>query len=163
MDKRKYSRRYRFISMNDEYANEIVANWHYDGTYSFYDMTADEEDLKIFTERGYWENMIFAVLDEFDDLIGWSPFFIEDKILWLSLGLKPELTGLGLGAEFVSECVEFAQSRYKLDKQPIKLEVALFNQRVIKVYKKVGFRVSGRVTKDTNGGKFIFLQMTREQ
>jgi len=44
---------YRFISMNDEYADEIVDNWHYDGIYSFYDMTADEEDLKIFTDRGY--------------------------------------------------------------------------------------------------------------
>jgi len=58
---------YRFISMNDEYANEIIANWHYDGIYSFYDMTADEEDLKIFKDRGYWENTIFAVLDRCDD------------------------------------------------------------------------------------------------
>jgi len=53
--------------MNDEYANEIIANWHYDGIYSFYDMTADEEDLKIFKDRGYWENTIFAVLDRCDD------------------------------------------------------------------------------------------------
>jgi len=154
---------YRFISMNDEYASEIVANWHYGGIYSFYDMTADEEDLKIFTDRGYWENTIFAVLDEGDDLIGWSSFFMEGEILWLSLGLKPELTGLGLGEEFVSECVEFAQSHYRLDKQPIRLEVALFNQRAIKVYERAGFRVSGQVMKNTNGGEYQFSQMTKEK
>jgi len=112
---------YRFIYMNDEYANEIVDNWHYDGIYSFYDMTADEGDLKIFTDRRYWENTIFAVLDEFDALIGWSSFYMEDEVLWLSLGLKPELTGLGSGKEFVSECIQFARSHYKLDKEPIRI------------------------------------------
>jgi ribosomal-protein-alanine N-acetyltransferase len=155
--------RYRFVSMNDEYANEIVADWHYDGIYSFYDMTADEEDLKVFLDRGYWENTTFAVLNECDGLIGWSSFYMEDEVLWLSLGLKPELTGLGLGEDFVSECVEFARSNYKLDKQPIKLDVALFNQRAIKVYERVGFRVSAKIKKNTNGGEFDFLQMTREK
>ena len=76
---------------------------------------------------------------------------MEDEVLWLSLGLKPELTGLGLGEEFVSECVKFARLQYKLDKQPIRLEVALFNQRDIRVYKKVGFRLFGKVNKNTNG------------
>jgi len=88
---------------------------------------------------------------------------MEDGVFWLSLGLKPELTGLGLGEEFVSECVEFAQSHYKLDKQPVWLDVALFNQRALKVYKKVGFRVFSKVRKHTNGGEFEFLRMTREQ
>lgn len=153
---------YRFIPMNAEYADEIIDNWYYDGIYSFYDMTADEEDLKIFTDRTYWENTTFAVLDESDVLIGWSSFYMEDEALWLSLGLKPELTGLGLGKEFVSECIEFARSHYRLDQEPIKLDVALFNERAIKVYKKVGFHELGKVSKNTNGGVFEFLRMTMD-
>jgi len=153
---------YRFVSMNDECASEIVEEWHYDGIYSFYDMTADEEDLKIFTDRRYWRNNTFAVLDESGVLIGWSSFYVEDDALWLSLGLKPDLTGLGLGKEFVSECIEFARSYYKLDREPIRLDVALFNERAIKVYKKVGFRELGKVSKNTNGGVFEFLRMTMD-
>jgi ribosomal-protein-alanine N-acetyltransferase len=152
--------KYRFISMIEECANEIVEKWHYDGVYSFYDMTADEEDLKIFIDRKNWGNTTFAVLDESGILIGWSSFYMEDGALWLSLGLKPELTGLGLGMEFVSECIEFARSHYKLDREPIRLDVAVFNERAIKVYKKVGFRELGKVSKNTNGGIFEFLRMT---
>lgn len=148
--------------MNDDYAGEIVDNWHYEGIYSFYDMTADEEDLKIFTDRRYWEDTTFAVLDESGVLIGWASFFMEDGVLWLSLGLKPELTELGLGEGFVSDCIEFARSHYKLDREPIRLDVALFNGRAIKVYKKVGFREIGRVNRATNGGVFEFLQMTMD-
>ena len=151
---------YRFISMNDQYANEIVENWHYDGDYSFYDMTADEEDLEIFMNRSYWEDVTFAVLDECDALIGWSSFFIEDEVLWLSLGLKPDMTGTGLGEEFVSKCISFARSHYRLDQEPIRLDVALFNERAIKVYERVGFGVLGKVSKNTNGGVFEFLRMT---
>lgn len=151
--------KYRFVSMNDEYANRIVEKWHYDGIYSFYDMTADEEDLREFTDPKNWETTTFAVLDESGTLIGWASFFMEDEALWLSLGLKPELTGLGLGKEFVSECIGFSRSHYKLSREPIMLDVALFNERAIKVYKKVGFRELGKVSKTTNGGVFEFFRM----
>jgi ribosomal-protein-alanine N-acetyltransferase len=150
---------YRFVSMKDGYANEIVDYWHYEGIYSFYDMTADEEDLKIFTDRTYWANTTFAVLNESNVLIGWASFFFEEGVLWLSLGLKPELTGIGLGEEFVSKCIGFARTHYKLGQKPIRLDVALFNERAIKVYKRVGFCVIGKVNKNTNGGVFEFLQM----
>jgi len=103
--------------MNSEYADEIVFDWHYDGIYAFYDMTADEEDLKIFLNQDYWQDTTFAVLDECNNLAGWATFYMEDGIMWLSLGLKPALTGRGLGEEFIIACVEFARAHYKLDTQ----------------------------------------------
>ena len=150
---------YRFVAMQEDFANEIINDWHYSGTYSFYDMAADEEDLRIFINRAYWENTTFAVLNLREELIGWASFFIEGQDVWLSLGLKPELTGQGLGEEFVSECILFARSHYKLDKQVIKLEVALFNKRAIKVYKRAGFTELGKVKKNTQVGEIEFLQM----
>ena len=87
---------YQYVHMKEKYANEIINNWHYEDIYSFYDMAADEGDLKIFTDRSYWKNTIFAVLNENNDLIGWSSYYFEKEIAWLSLGLKPELTGNGL-------------------------------------------------------------------
>jgi ribosomal-protein-alanine N-acetyltransferase len=153
--------KYRFEHMTEEYASEVVDNWHYDGVYSFYDMAADEEDLKIFTDRTYWENATFAVLNPQDELAGWATFYMEGEDMWLSLGLKPELTGLGLGEEFVSRCVEFARSHYKLDERTIKLDVAAFNKRAIKVYQRAGFAEIGRITKKTHIGDVEFLRMAR--
>jgi len=152
---------YRYVPMQEEYANEIVTNWHYDGIYSFYDMKADKDDLDIFTDKNNWRNIIFAVLNKKNELIAWSSYYMEDEIVWLALGLKPELTGKGLGEQFVSDCIQFIKSKSHLNRRIIKLEVALFNQRAIKVYKRVGFTESAKITKSTHIGKLDFLQMTK--
>lgn len=150
---------YRFVHMTEEYADEVVHNWHYDGVYSFYDIAADEVDLRVFTNRAYWENTEFAVLDRADDLVGWAMFYMEGQDMWLSLGLKPELTGVGLGEGFVSQCVAFARSHYGLGERAIKLDVAVFNKRAIKVYERAGFAEIGRITKKTQIGDVEFLRM----
>jgi ribosomal-protein-alanine N-acetyltransferase len=152
---------YQYKPMEEEYANEIIHNWHYSDIYAFYDMTADKGDLKIFTDRSYWKDTIFSVLNENDELIGWSSFYLENGIVWLSLGLKPELTGTGLGEEFILDCIRFAKSHYQLKKQAIKLDVALFNRRAIKVYKRAGFIETNRIIKNTQIGKVEFLRMTK--
>lgn len=36
---------YEFSRMTQDQAENIAANWHYEGGYSFYDFAADEEDL----------------------------------------------------------------------------------------------------------------------
>jgi ribosomal-protein-alanine N-acetyltransferase len=150
---------YHFVAMQEEYANEIIEDWHYGGICAFYDMAADEEDSEIFANRTYWENTTFAVLNLREELVGWASFFTEGDDIWLSLGLKPELTGRGLGEKCVSDCTLFAKSHYGLDKQAIKLEVALFNKRAIKVYKKAGFIELGKAKKSTHLGDMEFLQM----
>ncbi|MFC1927556.1 GNAT family N-acetyltransferase [Chloroflexota bacterium] len=140
----------KYIStpMNQKYANDIVSNWHYDDVYSLYDMTADEDDLRIFMETKNWQNTIRAVLNENDEF-------------WLSLGLRPDLTGQGLGEEFVSECIRYAISQYKLIKHTIKLAVALFNQRAIKVYQRAGFLETNKTVRDTHIGQVDFVEMEK--
>lgn len=147
--------------MEEEYANSIINNWHYDNVYSFYDMKADQDDLKIFTDKANWKNVIFAVLNKNDELIAWSSFYLENEVVWLALGLKPELTGKGFGEEFVSDCIRFIKSNSHLNRKTIKLEVAFFNRRAIKVYERVGFVESDRIVKSTHIGKIDFLQMTK--
>ena len=130
--------KYIFAPMNEKYANDI-ADWHYDGVYSFYDMAADEDDLRILMDTKNWRDIIKAVLNGDAELVGLGSFLTENDEFWLSLGLRPDLTGQGLGEEFVSECVNYAISQYKLIKDTIKLHVALFNQRAIKVYQRARF------------------------
>jgi ribosomal-protein-alanine N-acetyltransferase len=153
--------KYIFAPMNEKYANDIVSNWHYDDVYSFYDMAADEDELKIFMDTKNWENIIRAVLNENNELVGWASFYTENDEFWLSLGLRPDLTGQGLGEEFVSECIRYAISGYKLTKHAIKLAVALFNQRAIKAYQRVGFTETKKTIRDTHIGQVDFIEMEK--
>lgn len=152
--------KFLFVPMAAEYADEIVYRWHYDGTYAFYDMEADEDDARILLNKEYWVTIHRAVLDEHRALIGFASFYTEAGDFWLSLGLKPELTGQGLGEAFVRECVSYASSHYTLPGNSIKLAVARFNRRAIKVYRKVGFVESGREVRKTHIGNVDFLEMT---
>jgi ribosomal-protein-alanine N-acetyltransferase len=150
-----------FAPMNEKHANDIVTNWHYDDVYSFYDMAADEEDLRIFMDTKNWQNITKAALNEDDELVGWASFYTENDESWLSLGLRPDLTGQGLGEEFVTQCVEYAASQYKLTKHTIRLAVAAFNQRAIRVYQRAGFVETNRTIRDTHIGRVDFIEMEK--
>jgi len=147
--------------MNEKHANDIVTNWHYDDVYSFYDMAADEEDLRIFMDTKNWQNITKAALNEDDELVGWASFYTENDEFWLSLGLRPDLTGQGLGEEFVTQCVEYAASQYKLTKDTIRLAVAAFNERAIRVYQRAGFVETNRTIRDTHIGRVDFIEMEK--
>jgi ribosomal-protein-alanine N-acetyltransferase len=157
----KHKMKYIFTPMNEKYADDIVTNWHYDGVYSFYDMAEDEDDLRIFMDTKNWQKITKAVLNENDELVGWASFYTENDEFWLSLGLRPDLTGQKLGEEFVSECVKYAISEYKLNKNTIKLAVALFNRRAIKVYQRAGFIETIRTIRDTHIGQVDFIEMEK--
>jgi ribosomal-protein-alanine N-acetyltransferase len=71
------------------------------------------------------------------------------------------LTGRGLGKEFVSECVSYATSHYKSAGYTIRLAVALFNQRAVKVYQRAGFVEARKTVRDTHIGPVNFVEMEK--
>ena len=148
--------------MNQKYASDIVFNWRYDDVYSFYDMAADEDDLKIFVDTENWRNIIRAILNEDDELVGWASFYTENDELWLSLGLRPDLTGQGLGEEFVLECVRYAVAQYKLTRSTVKLAVAILYQLAMKVYQKAGFVETNKTVRKTHIGQVDFVEMEKQ-
>ena len=147
--------------MNKEYSNEISYVWKYNGIYSFYDMTADEEDLKDFLNKDKWDGHYFAVLNEANELTGYYSFNFQDEILWLGFGLKPELSGIGLGYEFVTSGMDFAIKKMNYKKSHVMLAVASFNKRAIKLYENIGFQPVEEYMQKTNGGEFEFVKMKK--
>jgi RimJ/RimL family protein N-acetyltransferase len=125
------------------------AGWRYEPPYDFYD---GDEDPVLNPER------FFDAFGEDDKLVGF--YYLEEKgeKVEIGLGLRPDLTGRGLGGEFFRAGVELARSRYP--SRPIMLNVAAFNERAIKVYQREGFREAGRhVRRFERWGDVEFMEM----
>ena len=136
---------------------EEIALWHYEGEYAFYDAEADAEDLVELLDPALRGDSMFAVRDGAGRLVGFFAFQITDGVVDFGLGLRPDLTGKGLGAYFVRTGLAFAQSRFS--PKTIQPRVAAFNKRAIRVYERVGFREVEHYMNRTNGGEFEFVRM----
>ncbi len=146
--------------MTQEQAEDIAFNWHYDGDYSFYDMEADKEDLDEFLDPEQRGDSTFAVTKENELAAFFSISETAGRTFEIGLGMRPDLTGQGSGMEFLKEVLSFVELTYKPEK--ITLAVATFNQRAIKVYRKVGFTDVETFIQNTNGSTFKFLKMVYE-
>lgn len=136
---------FQYFSMTKQYAS-LIAKWKYGDPYSLYSMDGSRESILELMNGDY-----FYVLNEENELIGFIctgnsarvpggykiGIYHSDKYIDLGLGLNPELTGKGIGVYFLTSCLEFIKEQYNtLD---VRLVVAKFNERAIKVYERVGF------------------------
>lgn len=152
---------FHFAKMNKGYAEEI-AKWRYDGIYAFYDMDQDREDLGELLDPANWENRYFAALNENRELAGYFIYEFPDGIMRIGLGLKPQLTGKGLGKEFVLQGIGFGVKHFSYKNDSIDLLVAAFNKRAIKVYEKIGFTRIKNFIQETNEGQYEFIRMMKK-
>jgi len=145
--------------MEDEEAVEI-SGWHYEPPYDFYDATSDADDLQELLDPKRRKDAYFSVFDEDSILVGFFQFERAGKTVDVGLGMRPDLTGQGLGVEYLLAGLEFARGRYAPDR--FTLSVATFNERAILVYERAGFRRNNEYMHHTNGGEYLFLSMARE-
>jgi len=81
--------------------------------------------------------------------------------MWVGFGLRPDLTGKGLGASFVKAGIEYGLYNFSYSKDHIMLAVAKFNKRAIKLYKKIGFETTKEYDQKTNGGIYRLVAMKK--
>jgi len=131
--------------------HELMASWRYPPPYDFYD--GDAEPVRN-PERFY------AALDEKDQLVGFYYFESNPPDLDYGLGLRPDLTGQGLGLEFFCAGLAYAQKHFQ--PRRVLLHVADFNKRAVRVYERAGFRlVSSQVRTFDRLGEVEFLTMAK--
>lgn len=131
--------------MNEEIAAEIL-NWRYPYPYDFYNNTVSDESMSEIMDGTYR-----AIRNEKGDLFGFyctgnSAQVPAGRIVGaypegyidFGLGMKPAETGHGLGSEFFSYIKQeiLKQQPEKL----LRLTVATFNKRAIRLYEKFGFK-----------------------
>jgi ribosomal-protein-alanine N-acetyltransferase len=134
---------------------EEIAGWRYNAPYSLYDGGDPERLLRY---------RYFAGLDEDGGLVGFCCFGEDARVpgleeepgvLDVGAGLRPDLTGIGLGGPFLREACRFGRELYS----PLRLRVAIaaFNRRAQMVAHALGFESEQTVETDDNE----FIVMTR--
>lgn len=168
---------FKFKPMSKKYAMDMIINWKYEGEYSIYNYENEKEHI---LDSDSWGIGLFAVLNEKEELIGELTIeffdekdeFVENKDLeskkdesleiWIGFGLRSDLTGKGLGSDFVCACTEFAKKKHRYEGKYIRLGVAEFNKRAIKTYKKVGFERFQTYESEIDGKKTDIIWMRKE-
>jgi len=130
---------YRSEEMTRKLASEIV-KWKYEKPYDLYNY--DVDDIEELMSGSY-----HGILNENHTLVGYFCTGKEAQVpagsllrayddfsfIDIGLGMRPDLTGKGKGHAFLS----FIISQVGLAN--LRLTVATFNKRAIKLYEKVGF------------------------
>ena len=100
-----------FRPMTEADAHQI-ASWHYPPPYDFYDFDQDPEDLAALLDPQHWQAPYYAVFRGENELIGFFSLHQDaqdNQIVEIGLGLRPDLTGRGLGLAFLQAGLAFAQ------------------------------------------------------
>lgn len=150
----------------------VIQTWQYEGQYAIYSIPAGEEESAA-AEMLERRSPYYAVCDENGELTGFFCFgtsaqpwsnevpglYGDNRLLDIGLGMRPDLTGKGLGLAFVQAGLSFARAQFA--PLAFRLFVFAFNERAIRVYEKAGFeRTDTLLQQDTNGER-IFVEMRR--
>ncbi len=162
---------FSFRLMDEANARAIQA-WRYEGEYAVYNVGEDDAALAELLDR---RSPHHAVRDERGELVGFFAFgtsaaitstpepgiYGEDGSVLIGLGLRPDLTGQGLGLAFVNAGLAFGREQFA--PTAFCLFVMTFNQRAIRVYERVGFQAVGVVMQRNPDGERPFLEMRRAE
>ena len=148
---------------------EEIATWRYPEPYGFYDFEPGDEEYLLTPEYEY-----DAVAGEDGALMGYFCFgpdaqvpagrelglYGGEGVLDVGLGMRPELTGRGLGAGFVEAGLAFAREKYA--PAAFRMTVAAFNSRAAGLYERIGFRTVATFPSRAPCGEVEYLVMTRD-
>ena len=123
----------------------IIAEWAYPPPYDFYNMNTEvgiERELMDGSYAAVYQNQQLAGYVCFGENAripsGEKQGLYEGSgIIDIGFGMDPELTGQGKGREFLRSILDYTEKTYR--PAVIRLTVAAFNKRALKVYKSCGF------------------------
>ena len=144
-----------FTPMTQGEAEEI-AGWHYPGEYAFYDADFIPEGMGELLDPAQRRDEYHAARNADGELEGFAQLEPVAGATEIGLGLRPDLTGRGLGQAFTGAVIDLARAH---GAGRITLAVAAFNARAIRVYERCGFVETGRHTRRLGDRDWDFVDM----
>lgn len=147
----------RIAPLTREQAADICT-WRYPAPYDCYDMTGADPDELLEPGSG------FHALLEGDELVGFRSFGADGRVpgwaydesaLDTGGGLRPALTGKGLGRDAIAAGLDFGREHFA--PAAFRVTVASFNTRALRVVESLGFERVGRFDAATDGRSFEVL------
>jgi [ribosomal protein S18]-alanine N-acetyltransferase len=148
---------------------QAISRWRYEEPYSVYD--GNPSSVTALLEPHY---PYHSVHDAHEELVGYFCFgedarvqagkqrglYEREDALDIGLGMRPDLTGQGLGEQFMHAGLRFAKEMYA--PRVFRLTVATFNRRAIRVYERAGFEPVETFGATKPNGHKEWLLMKRE-
>jgi len=143
--------------MTAAFAADMVS-WRYPAPYDLYDLAGTDPGFLASPASG------FFALTEGDELIGFRSFGQDGRVpggsydssaLDTGGGLRPDLTGQGLGREAISAGLEFGRREFA--PAAFRVTVASFNERALRVVRSLGFGAIGSFLAAGDGRSFEIL------
>lgn len=154
--------------MDKSSAREILT-WRYEPPYDIYNEDPDKADpfVQALLDPVY---AYHTITDEHgEELVGYCCFGADARVpggdysadaLDVGLGMHPDLTGQGHGLAFFEAILDFARRTFA--PQALRVTVAAFNQRAIRVYEKAGFEHEQAFQRSGDGMEFVILSCQRD-
>lgn len=154
--------KFRFAPMNFEKALEIV-KWRYESPYDIYNVVTDNagEEAAYFADSA---NRYYVIKTDEHGLTAFCCFGAEGQVpggnysaqaLDIGVGMRPDLTGKGLGSTLVDSILQFAIQSFQLT--AFRATIATFNKRSQRVFEKAGFESVQIFTKRGTDRQFIVM------
>ena len=148
----------RIVEWQEEHGHEIVT-WHYEAPYDFYDLASDPDDEAAMADPARAQHRR-AVLGDDGSLAAFLWFDWHDDVVEVGIGVRPDLTGRGLGESFFRAQLEYASEQWH--PATFRLFVTVWNERAIRLYERLGFREVARETRHFElVGDHEFIRMER--
>ncbi|HEX3815116.1 MAG TPA: GNAT family protein [Mycobacteriales bacterium] len=141
--------------MTDQFAADIVT-WSYPDPYTRYSLLDADPEFFMHPSNGY-----LALVDDTGQLIGYRCFGVEgrvpgydydDEALDTGGGLRPSLTGQGLGRQSIAVGLAYGQEH--LGPDAFRVTVASFNVRAQRVVQSLGFAHHATFNATTDGTQY---------
>lgn len=152
---------YSFSTMSAPAAARIADGWRYEAPYDFFNPAADYED---FTNPERWPGV--AQIAKVDgEVAGYFRSELAETAdgsgitADITVGLAPELTDQGLGANFVISCLYRLRELHP-EVSTVTASIPEFNIRALRVFEEAGFEVIGRQKQIANDAKLQVLLLS---
>jgi [ribosomal protein S18]-alanine N-acetyltransferase len=153
------------LPINEAYARQII-NWRYPPPYHIYDLaSSDPDDMETAVSYLITPHFQFhCLMDEHDQIVAFCSFGIDGQIpggdysveaIDIGMGVRPDLTGKGLGIHFAQAVVDFASTSFA--HSLLRVTIASFNLRAQRVWQKQGFVQTQTFRAKRNQQTFIIL------